>query len=65
MPVFLLLLAAAVFAYFLWRARTSSLTRECRWRQHRKEGQWVCSFCCAQTDGAESPKQCLKGSTGG
>ncbi|KIC40032.1 hypothetical protein RA27_14395 [Ruegeria sp. ANG-R] len=61
MPILLLLLAAGVFAYFLWRSRTSSLTRECRWRQHRKEGDWRCVFCGAVSQSDAEPTQCLKG----
>ncbi|WP_082637183.1 hypothetical protein [Ruegeria atlantica] len=61
MPILLLILAGGVFAYFLWRSRTSSLSRDCRWRQHRKEGVWVCAFCGAQQQGGDAPTQCLKG----
>jgi len=60
MPILLLILAAGVFAYFVWRSRTSSLTRDCRWRQHRKEGYWACAYCGAQHQGAEAPTTCLK-----
>ncbi|WP_085822901.1 hypothetical protein [Ruegeria meonggei] len=59
MPVLLLLLLVGVFAYFAWRARTSSLTRDCRWRQHRKEGFWTCTYCGAQQKGEDAPTQCL------
>ncbi|MDX1742810.1 MAG: hypothetical protein R3186_04345 [Ruegeria sp.] len=61
MPILLLLLAAGVFAYFFWRSRTSSLTRDCRWRQHRKEGVWKCAYCGAQQKGEDAPTICLNG----
>ncbi|WP_170327169.1 hypothetical protein [Ruegeria arenilitoris] len=61
MPILFLLLAAGVFAYFIWRSRTSSLTRDCRWRQHRKEGVWICAYCGARQEGVTSPTTCLQG----
>ncbi|MTI03077.1 hypothetical protein E1297_44435 [Roseibium sp. RKSG952] len=61
MPLLLLLLAAGVFAYFFWRSRTSSLTRDCRWRQHRKEGSWMCAYCGAVSHSDTEPTSCLKG----
>ena len=47
MPILLLILLAGVFAYFIWRHTTSSLTRNCRWRAERSKGQWRCTFCGA------------------
>ncbi len=60
MPVLLLLLGLAVFAYFFWRSRTTSLTRDCRWREHRSEGLWRCSACGAEQKGLDEPKACLR-----
>lgn len=60
MPLFLLILALGVLAYFIWRARTSSLTRDCRWRQNRTEGTWTCAFCGAKQVGEATPRHCLR-----
>jgi len=60
MPILLLLLAAGVFVYFFWRARRSSLTRDCRWRQRRSEGGWACAYCGATSAGLDMPKLCLR-----
>ncbi|EEE38537.1 hypothetical protein RKLH11_2379 [Rhodobacteraceae bacterium KLH11] len=64
MPVLLLLLVIGVFTYFIWRSRTSSLTRDCRWRQDRKEGLWRCAFCGAVSESEGAPKNCLKDQSG-
>lgn len=58
MPVLLLLLLAGVFAYFLWRRHATSLTRNCRWRQQRAQGQWRCSYCGAAEPGEAAPRIC-------
>jgi len=59
MPVLMLILLIAVFAYFLWRHKTSDLTRNCRWRQNRAQGIWRCAFCGAKTDGLQMPSVCM------
>ncbi|MEZ0466405.1 hypothetical protein [Phaeobacter sp. SYSU ZJ3003] len=59
MPILLLILLAGVFAYFIWRHTTSSLTRNCRWRAERSKGQWRCTFCGAVQQGDAAPRQCL------
>ena len=60
MPVLLLLLLLGVIAYFVWRARTTTLTRDCRWRQVSREGDWQCNFCGAHTQAQKMPTDCLK-----
>ena len=60
MPLLLLLLALAVLAYFIIRARTTTLTRDCRWRQDRARDCWRCAFCGAETKGDASPRDCLR-----
>ncbi len=49
---------AGVFAYFLWRRHATSLTRNCRWRQQRAQGQWRCSYCGAAEPGDAAPRIC-------
>jgi len=51
MPILLLLLLLGVLAYFLWRHKTSNLSRTCRWREERKNGCWRCASCGATSDG--------------
>ena len=58
MPVLVLLLLTGVLIYFVWRDRTSTLTRNCRWRQQRSLDCWRCSACGAVQPGAASPKGC-------
>ncbi len=58
MPVLLLILLMGVFAYFLWRRTTTTLTRNCRWRAERSKGQWRCTFCGAIQPGNETPRHC-------
>jgi hypothetical protein len=60
----LILLGIGVFAWLAWRWRTTTLTRDCRWRRDRTggPGHWRCAACGAETDlpdGAE-PRDCLK-----
>ncbi|TMV10204.1 hypothetical protein FGK63_03845 [Ruegeria sediminis] len=61
MPVLLVALALGVLAYFVWRSRTSNLTRNCRWRLHRSAGVWRCAFCGAEQPGEAEPRRCLRG----
>lgn len=60
MPVFLLLLLIGVVAYLWWRHRTTTLTRDCRWRQDRARGIWHCAYCGAEKAGADAPRDCLR-----
>ncbi|MDE4174746.1 hypothetical protein PXK01_11315 [Phaeobacter sp. PT47_59] len=59
MPILLLILLAGVLAYFIWRNRTSTLTRHCRWRAERSKGQWRCTSCGAVQPGEAQPRHCL------
>ncbi|MFP7569877.1 hypothetical protein ACGKZZ_03775 [Marivita sp. S2033] len=59
MPIFLILLLLGVLAYLFWRRKTTTLTRECRWRQVQL-GQWRCAFCGAETASQSSPLVCLR-----
>jgi hypothetical protein len=60
MPVLLLVLGVAVFGYFWWRWRFTTLTRECRWRQARAARLWRCAFCGAEQRSEGPPRTCLK-----
>ncbi|KAE9632700.1 hypothetical protein [Parasedimentitalea maritima] len=60
MPILLLLLLAGVLGYFVWRHKTSTLTRNCRWRQDKRMGEWRCTFCGARDPGEDSPRECLR-----
>ncbi|MCB1364354.1 MAG: hypothetical protein KDK02_09540 [Rhodobacteraceae bacterium] len=60
MPVLLIVLALGVFAYLYWRHRSTTLTRDCRWRQDRRRGIWRCAFCGAQKPGTQAPRVCLR-----
>ncbi len=60
MPLLLLFLALGVLA-FLWHARvTTTLTRDCRWRQDKTRDIWRCAFCGAEQAGSDEPKDCLR-----
>ncbi|MFN3280214.1 MAG: hypothetical protein ACK40I_00865 [Tabrizicola sp.] len=57
----LLVLAVGVYL-FLWQQwRTTSLTRDCRWRLDRRVAPdfWRCAVCGAETRATE-PKDCLR-----
>jgi hypothetical protein len=60
----LILLGIGVFAYLWWRWRTTTLTRECRWREDRAAGpgHWRCAACGAETvaEPGQEPRECLK-----
>ena len=60
MPVLLLLLAVGVLGYLYWRRRTTTLTRNCRWRQQRGAGEWQCAFCGARAKNERAPRSCLR-----
>lgn len=59
MPILLLLLLLGVLGYLWWRRQTTTLTRNCRWRDDRTRGLWVCAFCGAETPEGP-PRNCLK-----
>jgi hypothetical protein len=63
-PILLLILLAGVLAYLVWRWRTTTLTRACRWRLDRTggPGHWRCAACGAETDLPDggTPRDCLK-----
>ncbi|WP_082015777.1 hypothetical protein [Leisingera sp. ANG-M7] len=56
--VLIVVLAAGVFCYFLWRHRAMDLTRNCRWRQMKSEGHWRCISCGAVEPGEAAPRIC-------
>ncbi|OIQ31181.1 MAG: hypothetical protein BM562_08950 [Alphaproteobacteria bacterium MedPE-SWcel] len=60
MPVFLILLLLGTLGYMFWRRKTTSLTRECRWRKDGRAGQWRCAYCGAVDSGEGSPTQCRR-----
>jgi hypothetical protein len=59
MPILLILLLFGVLAYLYWRRKTTTLTRECRWRR-TAPGEWRCAFCGAETVSEDSPLLCLR-----
>ena len=59
MPVLLILLFLGVLAYLYWRRKTTTLTRDCRWRR-TAQGEWRCAFCGAETSSENSPVLCLR-----
>ncbi|MCI5109348.1 MAG: hypothetical protein MRY75_02245 [Marivita sp.] len=59
MPILLILLLFGVLAYLYWRHKTTTLTRECRWRR-TAAGQWRCAFCGAEMTSETSPVVCLR-----
>ncbi|WP_135449175.1 MULTISPECIES: hypothetical protein [Tabrizicola] len=61
MPLILLILAVGVYLYLWHRWRTTTLTRDCRWRQDRRVAPdyWRCVVCGAEARGRE-PKDCLR-----
>ncbi|KCV81606.1 hypothetical protein ATO10_11857 [Actibacterium atlanticum] len=59
MPLVLIILIVALIVMF-YRFKTTSLTRNCRWREDRAEACWRCAFCGARQEGAAVPKRCLQ-----
>ncbi len=62
MPILLIALLLGVLAYLFWRRKTTTLTRNCRWRLDRDAGKWRCAYCGQQTttpDGSP-PKICAQ-----
>lgn len=62
MPILLLILAVGVYLYLWHQWRTTTLTRDCRWRLDRSVAPdfWHCAVCKAEARGAE-PRDCLRG----
>jgi hypothetical protein len=65
MPILLLVLLLGVLAYLYWRRRTTTLTRNCRWRADRTQGAgcYHCVSCGGRTrttDG-KPPRDCVAG----
>lgn len=60
MPFLLLLLLFGCLGYLYWRRQTTTLTRNCRWRQDRSAGGWRCAFCGAEQAGEASPRACRR-----
>ncbi|NIZ12880.1 hypothetical protein [Phaeobacter sp. HF9A] len=61
MPILLILLLFGTLGYLYWRRKTTTLTRNCRWRADRRVGGWHCAFCGARDAGEGSPIHCLRG----
>lgn len=61
MPILVLILLIAVFAYLYFAKRGSTLTPDCRWRMDRTiaPDAWRCASCGAQTRG-KAPRACLR-----
>ncbi len=63
MPIFLILLLLGVLAYLYWQHKTTTLTRECRWRR-TAQGAWRCVACGAEMESEDSPVVCLRRGNG-
>jgi Tfp pilus assembly protein PilV len=59
MPIFLILLLLGVLAYLYWQHKTTTLTRECRWRRTAQDA-WRCAACGAEMESESNPTVCLK-----
>lgn len=63
MPLLLLLLLLGVLAYLYWQRRTTTLTRNCRWRADHAQGpgQYHCVSCNGRTKTADGqpPRDCV------
>jgi len=60
MPVLLLLLLLGVLGYLFWRRKTTTLTRDCRWRRAPDGEGWRCAFCGASDPDPTPPRDCLR-----
>ncbi len=58
MPILLLTLLLGALAYLWWKRTATTLTRDCRWREDRAAGEWVCAFCDARMASNGPPKLC-------
>ena len=59
MAILLILLGFGALAYLAWKRRMTTLTRNCRWRQDREAGEWVCAYCDERTVADREPLICL------
>lgn len=63
MLILLVFLLAGVVAYFVWRSRTSTLTRQCRWRADRtvSANYYHCLACGGEikTGDGRAPRTCM------
>lgn len=63
MPLLLLMLLVGVIAYLYWQRRSTTLTRNCRWRAEHSagEGQYHCVSCGGRTRTADGkpPRDCV------
>ncbi len=60
MPLLALLLVAGVFGFLWYQRRTTTLTRNCRWRLGKVGAIWRCAYCGATQPGLDEPKDCLR-----
>ena len=65
MPILLILVLAGVLAFLVWQRRTTTLTRDCRWRADRAgdaagHSHYVCASCggTADTGDGRPPRHC-------
>ncbi len=59
MVVLLVILGLGVLAYLTWKCRMTTLTRNCRWRQDRARGDWVCAYCNERIVSEKTPLICV------
>ncbi|MCB1312920.1 MAG: hypothetical protein KDK29_14065 [Sedimentitalea sp.] len=63
MPLLLLVLLIGVLAYLWWQHRTTTLTRNCRWRADRAAGEncYRCASCGGRTrtEDGRPPRRCV------
>ncbi|MFO1203118.1 MAG: hypothetical protein U1E58_10845 [Tabrizicola sp.] len=61
MPLLLLVLAVGVYLFLWYQWRTTTLTRDCRWRLDRSVAPDYrrCAVCGAEARGRE-PRDCLR-----
>jgi len=58
MPILLLALLFGTLAYLWWKRTATTLTRNCRWREDRAAGGWVCAYCEARLTDNAPPRTC-------
>ncbi|WP_424985930.1 hypothetical protein [Microbulbifer sp. S227A] len=63
MLILLVFLLVGVVVYFVWRARNTTLTRQCRWRADRSVAAdyYRCLACGGEirTGGGHEPRTCV------
>ncbi len=60
MPVLLILLLLGTLTYLYWQRKTTTLTRDCRWRRNRSSDGWHCAYCGAVEAGEGAPVDCKR-----